>query len=138
MADIERLDRALAHIEAHPEQHDQDVWLRDTTAGGKVDCGTAGCLAGWVVAQAHPEASFIRADDADKAPGACSRVEIEPGVVRPIEDYAQQLLDISKGQAVALFMPGNTVETLKGMRNILAAQPYATGTWMIDHAGICS
>jgi uncharacterized protein YjbI with pentapeptide repeats len=34
---IELLDRALAHIDAHPEQWDQTAW-----------CGTAQCIAGWV------------------------------------------------------------------------------------------
>jgi PAS domain-containing protein len=30
---------ALAHIEAHPDQWDQDTWI----------CGTTACLAGWIV-----------------------------------------------------------------------------------------
>jgi hypothetical protein len=37
---LEKLDAAIAHIEAHPEEHDQNWWFR------KRDCGTTACLAG--------------------------------------------------------------------------------------------
>jgi hypothetical protein len=33
---------ALDHIDAHPEQWEQDVWI------DKADCGTIACFAGWV------------------------------------------------------------------------------------------
>jgi hypothetical protein len=35
--------RVLDHIDAHPEQWDQGIWIRES------DCGTAGCFAGWAV-----------------------------------------------------------------------------------------
>ena len=38
--------RVLDHIDAHPDQHDQHVWIERVMSGGK-DCGTAACLAGW-------------------------------------------------------------------------------------------
>jgi len=34
--------RALDHIDANPDQHDQRVWI------SKDSCGTVACLAGWV------------------------------------------------------------------------------------------
>lgn len=39
MADIAKLDAALAYIEEHPEEWEQGNW------GVKKPCGTAGCLA---------------------------------------------------------------------------------------------
>ncbi|MAY48819.1 MAG: hypothetical protein CMH38_03490 [Microbacterium sp.] len=36
----ELLQRVMQHIDDHPEQHNQAVWLRH-------DCGTAACFAGW-------------------------------------------------------------------------------------------
>jgi hypothetical protein len=35
--------RVLDHIDAHPEQWDQGVYI------GKVECGTVACFAGWTV-----------------------------------------------------------------------------------------
>jgi len=40
---LELFDQVLAHIEAHPEQWDQSVWLAEN------ECGTVGCFAGWTV-----------------------------------------------------------------------------------------
>lgn len=42
MINLERLDAAIAYIEAHPEEHKQEIWFQ---RGG---CGTAACLAGVV------------------------------------------------------------------------------------------
>jgi hypothetical protein len=33
------LEQVMTHIEDHPEQHDQSVWVDE--------CGTAACFAGW-------------------------------------------------------------------------------------------
>ncbi len=33
----ELLDQVMAHIKAHPEQHDQGVWIEEET------CGTTAC-----------------------------------------------------------------------------------------------
>ena len=40
---------ALAHIELHPESHEQAVWAQRTA------CGTRHCLAGWICAAAGLE-----------------------------------------------------------------------------------
>jgi hypothetical protein len=42
----------LDHIDAHPEQWDQDVWM------GKADCGTIACFAGWVCLLSGEEPDF--------------------------------------------------------------------------------
>lgn len=38
--------KVLDHIDAHPDQWDQDVWWTDQHYAG---CGSAGCFAGWAV-----------------------------------------------------------------------------------------
>lgn len=120
MADIERLNRALAHIEAHPEQHDQGVWLR------KVDCGTAACLAGWVVIQEYPEAGFVR--DRYDIGNTYSRVDILPEGKAPlVDEVAFQLLGITSDQADVLFDERNTIGHLKAMRDLLAADENVYG-----------
>lgn len=40
---LELYDQVLAHIEAHPEQWEQETWLEES------ECGTVGCFAGWAV-----------------------------------------------------------------------------------------
>lgn len=120
MVDIERLNRALAHIEAHPEQHDQGVWLR------KVDCGTAACLAGWVVIQEYPEAGFVR--DRYDIGNTYSRVDILPEGEAPlVDEVASQLLGITSDQADALFDESNTIGHLRAMRDLLAADENVYG-----------
>lgn len=46
--DLDPLVRAVQHIDKHPEQWDQKLWLVK-----KPECGTVGCVAGWTVAL-HP------------------------------------------------------------------------------------
>jgi hypothetical protein len=40
---IELAYKALDHIDAHPEQWDQGIWIIES------ECGTVGCFAGWAV-----------------------------------------------------------------------------------------
>lgn len=48
--DVERLQRALDYVTAHPEEWDQSVWAKRKSGDVEIDCGTACCLAGRVVA----------------------------------------------------------------------------------------
>lgn len=123
MPDIERLDRALAHIEAHPEQHNQGAWVQ--SPGDRVNCGTAACLAGWVVIQEHPEATFVR--DKWDVGDTYSHVRIGPdGPTHLIERLAAALLDVDEQRAGQLFCAGNDLDVLKAMRNLLREDPYAS------------
>jgi hypothetical protein len=134
MVDIERLDGALAWIEAHPEQHDQGVWVRGVV-DGRVDCGTTACLAGWVVAQAHPDAVFIP-DKLDLSP-RMRHIRMHSAVrigdkAESVSDQARQLLGINDAQADALFSASNDLDDLKRMRDMLAKDPNVSG---VDLAG---
>lgn len=124
MADIARFDRALDHIEAHPERHEQGVWVRKS-----VNCGTAGCIAGWVVVQEYPDAEFVQ--DSHDHGGSYSSVAL-PGGVESIEQVARGLLGIDTGQGDALFASGNTLDELRAMRDLLAERPDVPGYNLAD------
>jgi hypothetical protein len=130
MIDIERLDRALAYIEAHPEQHNQGVWLSSPVP--KVDCGTAACLAGWVMLQEYPEAVFEQ-DRYDHGP-TYSKVREPYGEQMDVEATARKLLGLDHGQAGVLFAPENDLAALKRLRNVLATDPQASHEALVDAA----
>lgn len=44
---VERLEAVMAHITAHPEQHDQSRWCTRWLDGEREECGTTACFAGW-------------------------------------------------------------------------------------------
>jgi hypothetical protein len=109
MTDMRRLDAALDQIHDHPQLWNQSFWLAAT------DCGTAGCLAGWVVMLEYPngEADFLDDDN-------CA-VWVADGVPIDVYDEAVRLLDITTDQANRLFEPGNTWTDLVRYRGRLAA-----------------
>lgn len=47
----ELAQKVLDHVEAHPEQHDNSIWVNtgQTTVEQGSLCGTTACLAGWAV-----------------------------------------------------------------------------------------
>lgn len=49
----------LDYIDAHPEQHDQDVWIQEK------ECGTAGCFAGWATLLSGDRPNTNHEDDAE-------------------------------------------------------------------------
>jgi hypothetical protein len=51
MINVPLLRKELEYITAHPEEHDQLIWLRNRFEGEN-RCGTAGCLAGNAVLHA--------------------------------------------------------------------------------------
>jgi hypothetical protein len=131
MVDIERLDRALAQIEAHPELHRQEEWLI------KLDCGTGGCLAGWVVMQEYPDAKpAVDAEDPLSAYRNTERygvvtfdsVRLPDGRLLNVADEASRLLGLKvELDQEELFDSVHTLAALRVMRDALAADPETTG-----------
>ncbi|MET0426648.1 MAG: hypothetical protein ABW046_22465 [Actinoplanes sp.] len=109
MANIELLDKIITQIEEHPELWNQGVWAAPT------ECGTAYCVAGWAASMtlAGPlelhGSMFIDAD----------------GVRHVWATYGADVLGITDSQADELFNGGNDLETIKEMRDALAANPGA-------------
>lgn len=115
MANIELLDRVIAHIEANPEAWDQRQWAI------QMPCRTAFCLAGWTVHIAHPDAQPEWSDVTHEAFGVTI-----PGDLMPYWSYfnlASQDLDLTTGQASMLFDELRTLAEIKKIRDLVAADP---------------
>lgn len=136
MVNIERLEKAILHIEQHPEQHDQGIWIglhSDSIENGKglgkvgsVDpwCGTTACLAGHVCFQAgdrpvvdhEPVLSayeiWLNLEDEEDNTGAVVRGDYDANKSRYpeyVSDRAQGLLGFDKFEASWWFSPSRTV-----------------------------
>lgn len=88
--------QVLDHIDAHPEQWNQGLYI------GRRECGTVACFAGWTVLLAtHAVPAY--SDD------TCSQT----GIVRvndralDVSDYAAELLGIGFVDGDYLFSPSN-------------------------------
>jgi hypothetical protein len=119
MADIAKLDAALAYIEQHPKE-----WIQSTYGQKDVRCGTAGCLAFHVGLIDGAEITWGR-----KWNGYQPIEEI--GGVQP-SAYAQRALGLDYEQAESLFFEWNTLADLKAMRDALAANPGISGDELYD------
>lgn len=111
--DVELLQRTMAHIEAHPEQHNQYEWVATDP-----DCGTAACFAGWAAILKFGE-SVIHDDGLPhfKLPAPYDRDA--SGVPRAMSEQAAALLGLTLDQAHTLFDAGNSREALRLMVNDL-------------------
>jgi hypothetical protein len=115
VADIAKLDAALAYIEAHPEE-----WRQDSYGHQSPECGTAGCLAFHVGRLDGAEVLFERPWADGFAPVATI------GGADP-ETYARESLNVTHAQAAELFAANNSLAALKAMRDALAANPDISG-----------
>jgi hypothetical protein len=99
--------RVLDHIDAHPEQWNQGVYI------GPADCGTAACFAGWAVLLSGAEPRFY-------APGVSTADVVVDGRVRAVPDLAQEVNSASRwveagdgySDDIDLFDPYNSREDL--------------------------
>ena len=114
---LDVLDAALAHIAAHPEQHDQRHWI----VRGP-DCGTAMCLAGVVAWQAGwaPEWSTGFSDNVNGNAWMDTADVTRDGKIRLVSSLAAELLGIGWRDADRLFAPDNTLADLRRIRDELA------------------
>lgn len=111
MVNVERLDNAMAHIVAHPEEWNQGYWA----ARVGPSCNTAYCLGGTVAAQAGAAMEWDTSRFGDAA-----HYCIDPeGNRQKIDAYAQQLLELSNGDADILFDGINSLENLQRMVELL-------------------
>lgn len=114
---------AIDKILAHPELHDQGVWLKQT------ECGTAGCLAGHVTLLAGdtPTTWHVDSFGFDTGIGE-SVISSATGRRRLVSARARELLYITDGQADELFNDGNSVGYLiDSVTHIFGPKPEAQG-----------
>lgn len=112
---LDKLDAAIAWIEAHPEQHDQG----DPFA--KRECGTTACLAGVLC--------LIDGWEPDWRPGEDDAYFVQKdGEKRNAMALAQQLLGADRVQADALFLEAWDLDEIRATRNEFASQLGGAGS----------
>lgn len=113
MADSERLNRTLAHIEANLSLWDQTQWAV------KTECGTAYCFAGWSL---QLEGIRVCLDDCDGSAVHVHRADLPSSIRDRVYDYdsilsvsqvARVVLDLEPAQAWNLFCGSNTLKDLQ-------------------------
>ncbi|XVQ07305.1 hypothetical protein ACQP1W_32450 [Spirillospora sp. CA-255316] len=109
---VDLLKRTLAHIEAHPEEWDQNEWCTE------LDCGTAYCFAGWAI-KLDGRATFTAVNDF---------VIDEDGTSQDTDDYAAGLLGIKSLERAErdceehLFAADNSLDDLRRIVGELCAE----------------
>lgn len=118
---LEELDAVIAFLKAHPTIHDQGNWAQyNGNVPPKVtpalDCGSAFCIAGAVVARAGGIIQWTRSwEDFWSA----SEVIVD-GANRWIESYAREVLGLTEDQSDMLFSGSNTMEDIDWIRDQIA------------------
>ena len=118
------LRKTLEHIEQHPEEHEQDVW------GKQTPCGTSFCFAGhalniggaklswgekpnwWDLC--HPDKAYIPDMDGAILPG-------QTDILDP-HSAARELLGLSEAEASHLFWAGRTIKGIRTFVNKILAE----------------
>jgi hypothetical protein len=101
--------RVLDHIDAHPEQWNQGLYI------GKAECGTVACFAGWTVLLFGARPIYF-AYSVDQT----RTIEVD-GRILDVADYAEELLGASRWANEGtedewdLFEVCNTREDLKNL-----------------------
>lgn len=105
------LSKVMDHIEAHPEEHNQDEWAVSTP------CGTAFCFAGHAVNMTmQPQDRFLFLATMDKQAAMSVRIS---GEDRPIAQEARRVLGLTRTEAATMFSGSNTREKLRAMVDAL-------------------
>lgn len=104
---------AMAHIETHPDEHDQEVWV----------CGTKACLAGRMALLDGQELAYTESDFQSRV-GEQMSMHLADGTKIPT--WARDVLGLSHMDEV-LFYANNTVEQLRA-----GVKAYLNGDSIID------
>lgn len=127
--------RVLDHIDAHPEQWDQSVYL------GEGDCGTTACFAGWALLLSGVEmdrnwdvlADTLTPELAEGVHELLDRTRLEvderwPMTLVDASEVAQVLLGVSEVESASLFYALNRRQVL-GMKveRIFGPRPLSDG-----------
>lgn len=110
------LRQTLAHIEAHPEQWNQEMWANE--------CGTAFCFAGHAVLQAgcHILASRETVEWSTIPSEIATAAFPLRGSAPSIRAVAMRLLGLDDGQALTLFCGDNSLDDLERIVDDLCAE----------------
>lgn len=115
MRNIALLNQVMDHIEAHPDQHDQTMWIAQPTS---IDnCGTTACFAGWSVLL-HPKTVW------NPAKGTLTLPWIRNELDSDLPGTAQELLGLTTLEADWLFAADRTREELRARVDEWTAQEW--------------
>jgi hypothetical protein len=105
VANAKRLLDVLTFLEAHPDRHDQSVWLsRDT-------CGTVACLAGWTCLRNGYVEAVMNDEERQMIIGVYADSDPEKVVV-PASAAARDLLELDDDEGDELFSGDNSLQDL--------------------------
>lgn len=108
------------YIAAHPELHDQNLWVGNwapTTAGQAIQCGTAACFAGWFALLAGCElSSNLESTQVIESGG--ERSEIDYWVAEQIEVPLASAYDCLYSAGLTVEQIGEGLTMLIGPRNL--------------------
>ena len=125
MANIKRMRKNLAAIRKYPEQHKQFAWITDgmycdvslkalkADNGDHPPCGTTLCFAGWDAFLHAPKGSCI----------SVGEFLVTGDDTVHISYSAEKGMDLTEGQAAALFYRAKNVEDLEVLTDAIAAHP---------------
>jgi hypothetical protein len=126
---LDLLERTMAHIEAHPEQHDQGSWINA--------CGTTFCFAGHAALLAGASKPLSEngfgngwfVDTVTSTSRALSSYwDVDEDGVR---EFARRSLGLSEDEADVLFNGGRDINELRAIVNAL--KDNASVIWSFVH-----
>lgn len=132
-AQLAELDAVIAELKTHPEKHDQKHWIlfegeQPPTITPALDCGSAFCIAGAVVARAGgilvEWRRFEILDQEYRVIGSRWVVDVvrtSEGTVWTVGGYARELLGLSVEMANRLFDSWNSMDDIERIRDEIAA-----------------
>lgn len=126
---VQLLQDTMAHVEQHPEEHNQDCWVNP--------CGTAFCYAGHaaiLAGAARPTRQLARSDNAwfvdpETLESVGTRQPSESAV--EVGDFAELKLGITNAESEVLFDGYRTVKELRKLVDALCAN-----AWIDDNVDI--
>lgn len=133
-AQLAELDAVIAELKAHPERHNQQAWVffdgeTPPVVTPALDCGSAFCIAGGLVARAGGDIQWVRrfSWDLNRDIWTADHVITPDDRYAWISRYAAELLGLDEDDseinelAERLFSAYNTMNDIDAIRNEIAA-----------------
>lgn len=108
---LDELDAILDHIEAHPEEWEQEYY------GLKTECKTAYCVAGHTLVRAGVQMTWMPLDEVNAGNPEEWELDVafDPHTHEPrnIQVLAAEILGLTSDQATELFLGSNSFDRLR-------------------------
>lgn len=114
MTNFDLMDKSMTFVLDHPEQHDQNTWLKRDPV-----CGTVGCFAGHAVRLAGLKVEWRQRQPEPLAEYPVVVTGPNPEDFDTIHEVAMKVLDIDHLTSSAMFCAHNTQDDLQTMVKML-------------------